>query len=294
MKRVRHFLHYLFVPSDKNNYRAKLIQHDLLSIYLCFILVLTIAIKQNSHLGRVGQVLGIATDVTIDQLFKDTNVERAKNGSRPLTYNTKLSAAAEQKAEDMFRQNYWAHFAPDGKTPWDFINGQGYKYEYAGENLAKNFLFSQNVVDAWMDSPSHRENLLRNDFTEVGFAVKNGVINGEETTLVVQMFGKPAEGQVAENSPPPMAQQQPPSGRVLSEVKAESIIRSAAPSTPSFPTLNFVYIFLGVLVTAFAIDFYVATRLKVVRLHGNSIAHMMFLLFMGAGVVFFLTKGAIL
>lgn len=292
MKSVRHFLHYLFIPSDKNNYRAKLIQHDLLSIYLCFILLLTVAIKQQSHLGRVGQVLGVATDVTIDKLLESTNAERTKNNAPPLIFNSRLSRAAEMKAENMFEQNYWAHFAPDGKTPWDFMNQAEYKYEFAGENLAKNFLFSQNVVDAWMDSPTHRENLLRSDFTEVGFAVKNGVLDGEETTLVVQMFGKPAPGQIADQQAlPPVAQQpavQQNPGRVLAEVK-----KSAA-GTPSFPTVSFVYIFLGVLIVVFAIDFYMATRLKVIRLHGNSIAHLMFLLLMGAGVVFFLTKGAIL
>lgn len=291
MKTVRHILHYLLVPSDKNNYRAKLIQHDLLSLYLCFILLLTVAIKQQGHLGQVGQVLGIANDVSIGQLFRSVNTERAKNNAPPLRLSSRLSLAAELKAENMLQQNYWAHFAPDGTTPWDFINQTNYRYEFAGENLAKNFLFSQNVVDAWMDSPSHRENLLRTDFTEVGYAIKNGELNGEETTLVVQMFAKPVVGQASDNQEtPPIAQQpviQHDPGRVLAEVKEPT-------TAPRFPTINFVYMFLSALVVIFAIDFYMATRLKVIRLHGNSIAHMMFLLLMGAGVVFFLTKGAIL
>lgn len=292
MKSLKHLFHYLFIPSEKNNYRAKLIQHDLLSIYLCLILLFTVALRQGNHLGRAGQILGVATDITTDKLLLFTNEERTKNNLTPLTLNEKLSIAAEQKAENMFAENYWAHFAPDGKTPWDFINQANYHYEYAGENLAKNFLFSKNVVDAWMNSPTHRENVLRPEFTEVGYAVRNGVLNGEETTLVVQMFGKPVVGEAAAEQPQqPVAQERsaaaPETGKVLSQVKKY-------PATPVVPAVSIVYIFLGILVVVFAIDFYVATRLKVIRLHGNSIAHMMFLLLIGAGVVFFLTKGAIL
>jgi hypothetical protein len=292
MKQLAHFFHFLFVPSEKNNYRAKLIQHDLLSMYLCIILLLTIVIKHGDRLGAVSQVLGIATDINIEQLFLHTNEERAKNNLPPLRISSRLSQAAELKADNMFVQNYWAHFAPDGTSPWDFMQQVNYKYEYAGENLAKNFLFSKNVVDAWMDSPTHRENILRDEYTEVGYAIKNGVLNGEETTLVVQMFGKPVVGtEIAEAPAPPVTQQPIPSvsdrGRVLAQVEKPS-------ATPFLPTISIVYLFLGVLVVVFAIDFYIATRLKVIRLHGNSVAHMMFLLFMGAGVVFFLTKGAIL
>lgn len=292
MKHVAHFLHYLFVPSEKNNFRAKLIQHDLLSMYVCILLLLTIVIRQGNMFGHTGQVLGIATDVNIPKLMEDVNIERAKNNLPPLQINTKLSEAAEHKAENMFQENYWAHFAPSGKTPWDFINGVSYRYDFAGENLAKNFLYSQNVVDAWMDSPTHRENILRPEFTEVGYAVRNGVLNGEETTLVVQMFARPTIGiETAAQEPAPqtqpitqLPQQQP--GRVLAQMK------QAAP-TPS-PALNLVSVFLAILVIIFAIDFYMATKMKVIRLHGNSAAHLVFLLIIGAGVVFFLTKGAIL
>lgn len=289
MRHVARFFHYLLVPSEKNNYRAKLIQHDLLSMYVCILLLLTIVIKQGNMFGRAGQVLGVATDVTVPQLYDEVNQERAKNNLPPLQINTKLSEAAERKADNMFTENYWAHFAPSGKTPWDFINGVSYKYDVAGENLAKNFLYSQNVVDAWMDSPTHRENILRSEFTEVGYAVRNGVLNGEETTLVVQMFARPTIGidTAAQPASQPIAQipvEQP--GRVLAQVK------QIAP-TPS-PALNLVSVFLGILVIVFAIDFYMATKMKIIRLHGNSAAHLVFLLIIGAGVVFFLTKGAIL
>lgn len=292
MKHIKHVIHFLFIPSDKNNYRAKLIQHDLLSIYFCILLLLTVAIKHGNQLGPVGHVLGVATDINTSELLQQTNEQRAKYNLPPLTLSTRLSQAAALKADNMFTLNYWAHFAPDGTSPWDFMHQANYQYEYAGENLAKNFLFSKNVVDAWMDSPTHRENILRSEYTEVGYAIKNGTLNGEETTLVVQMFGKPTpETEVAEEPVAPITERTQPApaqpGRVLAEARENT-------PAPAFPTINFVYLFLSILIVVFAIDFYMATRLKVIRLHGNSVAHMMFLLVMGAGVVFFLTKGAIL
>src|SRR3989338_7182361 len=114
-----------------------------------------------------------------------------------LELNPELSLAAEKKAEDMFARNYWAHNGPNGSTPWDFIKGAGYTYIYAGENLAKDFQNSNDVVQAWMKSPSHRENILRKEYQDIGFAVVNGVLNGEETTLVIQMFGVSSSKSVA-------------------------------------------------------------------------------------------------
>jgi len=107
--------------------------------------------------------LGFATDISIQALLKDTNDKRIENGLQPLTLNDQLNQAAAGKAADMFGNNYWAHISPSGKTPWDFILGANYQYVYAGENLAKDFQDSQGVVDAWMNSPSHKENLLNSN-----------------------------------------------------------------------------------------------------------------------------------
>jgi hypothetical protein len=125
--------------------------------------------------------------------LKYTNQKRKENGVPPLKLNAELSAAAEKKAQDMFKDGYWAHVAPDGTEPWDFILDEGYDYIYAGENLAKNFSNSKEVVEAWFKSPSHKSNLIGANYDEVGFAVVNGVMDGYETTLVVQMFGRPRQ-----------------------------------------------------------------------------------------------------
>lgn len=137
------------------------------------------------------EVLSYATNISVSDVIADTNVERGKVGATPVRYNVLLSKAAEAKAHDMFAKNYWAHFGPNGEKPWDFIQHEGYVYVAAGENLARDFNDSQGVVDAWMHSPSHKENLLNKTYQDIGVAVVNGTLLGHETTLVVQMFGKP-------------------------------------------------------------------------------------------------------
>jgi hypothetical protein len=92
----------------------------------------------------------------------------------------------------MFAEQYWAHVSPSGIQPWKWFGDVGYNYSFAGENLAKNYPTSQATVDAWMNSPTHRENILNKEYTDVGFAVMDGVLNGQNTTLVVALYGAPA------------------------------------------------------------------------------------------------------
>ncbi len=180
-------LHRFFVPSEHNNYRAKGLHLDVLTSLLGFAVILSFTT------GSVKEyVLGIATDITIQRLHEKTNEIRMQNGLPPLQYNNTLASAASAKGQHMFTHNYWSHYGPDGATPWMFISGAGYSYEFAGENLAQGFMFSDGVVDAWMASETHKANILRGEYDEVGYAVMNGNLQGEETTLVVQMFGKPS------------------------------------------------------------------------------------------------------
>lgn len=138
------------------------------------------------------EVLGVSYSISDSELLNLVNYERAQRGLSGLSLNGQLSQAAAGKSQHMFTNNYWAHFAPDGTSPWDFIKGSGYNYIYAGENLAKGFTNSPDVVNAWMASPSHRENLLSPQFKDVGFSISSGNLQGEETVLVVQMFGAKA------------------------------------------------------------------------------------------------------
>ncbi|MDP2632519.1 MAG: CAP domain-containing protein, partial [Candidatus Curtissbacteria bacterium] len=97
------------------------------------------------------QILGTIT-FSADQIISLTNQKRAENGLSALSYNGQLAQAASAKASDMLANNYWAHTSPSGRTPWSFITAAGYKYVYAGENLARDFDDAGSVVNAWMNS----------------------------------------------------------------------------------------------------------------------------------------------
>jgi hypothetical protein len=91
----------------------------------------------------------------------------------------------------MFKRQYWAHDAPDGTKPWKWFGDVGYNYNQAGENLAKNFTNTNSLMTAWLNSPEHRTNVLNTSYQDVGFAVMDGTLNGQPTTLVVALYGQP-------------------------------------------------------------------------------------------------------
>lgn len=157
-------------------------------------------VRQSSH-----GVLAYATNTTVDGLLQATNSQRASNGKGALSVNGQLNSAAQAKAQDMVNRNYWSHNTPDGQTPWTFINATGYKYQKAGENLAYGFGTSTETVSGWMNSPSHRDNMLDSSFTNVGFGIANSPdyqSTGPET-VVVAMYAEPVVLSASSLSPSP-------------------------------------------------------------------------------------------
>lgn len=190
-------LRHWFIPHHSNNFRARLLHLDVFAMYVVVFFLLSVSMRVVHKIDPT--ILGFATDIRVDQLLSLTNQKRIESNIEPLKLNALLSQAAAAKAADMFTNGYWSHTSPSGTTPWDFINSSGYVYSVAGENLAKNFSDSTGVVEAWMNSPSHRENILRGQYQDIGFAVVNGTLNGEETTLVVQMFGSRSGESLTQN-----------------------------------------------------------------------------------------------
>ena len=121
--------------------------------------------------------------VDASEIVSLTNNIRVENHLPPLVLNPKLVEAAVNKANDIIKNNYWAHVSPTGVTPWNWINNTGYRYLSAGENLARGYGNSQNVMLAWLDSPTHKRNLLSAKFCQIGVAV--------EDNIVVQMMACP-------------------------------------------------------------------------------------------------------
>ncbi|MBU4332444.1 CAP domain-containing protein [Patescibacteria group bacterium] len=131
------------------------------------------------------------SQVDAEHIIQLTNSERTKYNLPPLTANEQLTLAAENKAKDLLARQYFSHTTPDGKVFSAWIKGADYEYSYAGENLAIGFVTNQGVVDAWMRSGKHRANILGSQYQEIGLAVITGQFNDQETTIIVQTFGKP-------------------------------------------------------------------------------------------------------
>lgn len=181
-------LHHLFVPHHHNNFRAKLLHHKSLSKLILLLILSQLVISVITKTKP--EILGYASNITVADIISLTNSERQKEGLATLKFNETLANSAAKKAAHMFANNYWAHTAPDGTSPWEFFKQANYNYLYAGENLARDFADSEGVTQAWMASPTHKENIISGRYDEIGVAVVNGILNGQETTLVVQHFGK--------------------------------------------------------------------------------------------------------
>ena len=133
-----------------------------------------------------------AGEISADNVIKLVNKERISQGLGTLMENSTLNAAARDKAQDMIKNDYFAHTSPSGTSPWYWFEKSGYDYKYAGENLAINFSSAEEQHKAWMKSATHRKNILNPAYREIGVAVAKGKIDGSSTTLVVQLFGTPA------------------------------------------------------------------------------------------------------
>ena len=187
--KLSHHVKHTFVPHKGNQYRPHLIRLHGITVVIVLALVMQLVYGFTSS-GRL-EVLGRTSDVTVSGLLTDTNAAR-KDASLPeLKLNETLSQAAYMKAKDMLANNYWAHTSPSGITPWKWLTDVGYNYDVAGENLAKNYPNADATVAAWMNSESHRANILNNKYQDVGFAVVDGMLDGRDTTLVVAYYGAP-------------------------------------------------------------------------------------------------------
>lgn len=118
------------------------------------------------------------------------NRERAKHGLVPLTLEPRLSLAAQDRVDDMLSKHYFDHVSPDGIDPFVWVRKRGYHYDRIGENLALGYRSSQSVVSGWMNSPGHRENVLKSGFDEVGIAFSDtSPMRGYGAPLVVALYG---------------------------------------------------------------------------------------------------------
>lgn len=195
INKIIYKLKLIFIPCRENKYRPKFLEGKFLFYYAILLLVLKIIIVP--FFLYFPKTIFFA-DLTKTALVEFTNTTRESLGFQALKENPILNEAAYLKAKDMLEKDYFAHNSPEGITPWYWFQKIGYNYNFAGENLAIGFLDSEEVNQAWLDSPSHRRNLLNPNYNEIGIAVIKGEFQGRETAVVVQLFGAPkVQAQVA-------------------------------------------------------------------------------------------------
>lgn len=270
---MKDFLSHLFTPRESNNHRAKVLHHTNLLLTIVFLFLASFLIQTIKV--NFPSVLGIKADISSEELLFLTNKERQSAGVNPLNFNEKLTEAATKKAADMFEYNYWAHNSPNGKTPWVFIKSSGYKYVYAGENLARGFTTPEDAIKAWMTSSAgHRENMLSSNYQDVGFAVKIGKLNGEETVLIVEELGS-LSMPIAQNS---KIQEVATAENTSIPLKNVQAVRKQPLVSISSLSSNIYYVIVFIFIAAFSLDMIIIEKKKIMRFVGHNIDHILYLL----------------
>ena len=181
-------LKIFFLPTEENKFCPVLLNNKAIGLYVALFLLINIGFGWSSILLRQTSLFA---NISSQAILNLTNKTRALHNLPPVGENSLLDKAAQEKAEDMIRNGYFGHFSPSGVSPWHWIKKTGYNYHYAGENLALNFIDSGTVMRAWLNSPSHRANLLDSHYKNIGIAVGSGDVYGDgvKRTFVVQVFG---------------------------------------------------------------------------------------------------------
>ncbi|MCX5008005.1 CAP domain-containing protein [Streptomyces sp. NBC_00638] len=123
---------------------------------------------------------------TAHEVIALTNTERASAGLPPLSADTPLTTAAQAHSADMVARDFYAHTSPEGGQPWDRAAAAGCTRRTIGENIACGQRSPAEVVQGWMNSPGHRANILKRDFTHIGIGLAGG---GRMGTYWTQLFG---------------------------------------------------------------------------------------------------------
>lgn len=276
------FLRHIFHPNAGNNHRPKLLHPSGFFALTTIALLLHLGLRTAAYSSPMGSVLSYTSTITTGEVFLLTNAERAKNNLPELRLNDQLSTAASAKAWNMFKEQYWSHISPQGDLPWKFIRESGYRYSVAGENLARDFSTTPDMMSAWMNSPTHKKNIMNPKYKDIGIAVVDGKLLGIDTTLVVQMFGSPltAPAQLKE----PATTTVPNKTDLIITSPADSPLPLAVLSQTSEPlpasALNPLSISKAVFTTlvtltlvVLAYDLTVSSKRKLVRIAGKNLAH---------------------
>lgn len=171
----------LFIASEENNYRPPILSYKAFIIYGLILLLLRLIL---------GTLPAEGAAVETNTLMNLINQERDKRNLTTLSVHQSLLRAAYEKSQDMIDRDYFSHIDPDGNYVWGKITSAGYTpYKILGENLAIDFSTSEGMIKAWIDSPTHRANLLHPEFVDQGLSALFGDYQDRYTNLTTSLFG---------------------------------------------------------------------------------------------------------
>ena len=182
-----------FIPHADNNYHPHFL-HTKRALFYSALFVSMKLIVFIAVLALPATVFVLPDVLAGEQkkIIELTNAIRANSHLKALAVNTALNNSSQAKADDMAVNAYFSHTSPTDKTVSDFVRSSGYKYSTVGENLAMGFTNAEDVVNAWVNSPTHYANLIDNDYVDLGVGLETGVYAGEQTVYVAQHFGGPS------------------------------------------------------------------------------------------------------
>ena len=297
--------HLLFIPHQENNYQPHALRHRPLLIY-SLLLVLVKFVATMLLLNLYPNEAEFST-ITTKRIIELSNQARAEKGISILRENDLLNQAAALKARDMLAHNYFAHYSPQKVAPWHWFKEVNYNYTYAGENLAMNFSEAEDALSAWLASPTHRDNILSQNYEDIGVAVVVGEINGKETTLVVQLFGqrfvaiageetfRPEAREVqvpAPNNQPsiPVENQAPATVEITPQASQQEVTLTSGNSGHWLTKfINFSTRFIFVLLVFIIINLLLTIFIRIEIQHKPIILHSLLVILLGLAMIFFRT-----
>lgn len=275
-----------FIPHEGNNHRPCFLHgpnaHKIVLVVIALELILFV-LPSVSFFKNSDFMAAVLPSV----LNNLTNEKRAGANLNQLKTNSLLEQAALLKTADMASKSYFAHTSPEGFTPWHWLSVSGYRYVIAGENLAVFFTDSRDVTEAWMNSPTHRDNILRQGFTEIGTAVATGTYNGREAIFVAQYYARPVVAtSVSTSAPISISQVSVPSTNSV-VVSAPAVTSTAvlgeetntlgefvekSMTSPRHTSNIALFIILGIVIFALTINFVTRVNTKHPDLVTNGLA----------------------
>lgn len=282
---------HLLIPRESNNHKARILHSSSLFVIASFLVLFQFVLNYLSETKP--DILGYASNISIQEVVNLTNKKRAESGLSALSLNQTLSNAAYVKGVDMINKDYWAHVSPDGTQPWTFFKNAGYKYKFAGENLARDFSNATDAVNAWMNSPTHRDNILNSKYKEIGIGIVEGDLAGSDTTIIVQFFGATYSDQVREPIAQALSTEEEAEAVPTTVPTAVPVVISDSDFTPAVigtqnpnqqvlvspftTTRNASLIVVGILLLVFMVDAFLVSKRRITRIAGRTFAHVAFL-----------------